>query len=224
VEDHNKIQHKDYSLSDSNNSDITDIIDNLELHLNRIDRFENTQYFDSYFEFVKYFNNVKVIDYHSLVISSYFTYGWMPTILKNFNINKDISIPIAVFNKVKNDIEINDIEYMSLIKCINNSIVGVSKLIHFINPLKYPIFDSRIKNYFKTNDLLPLLWKPTYQNKKKDIQQYKIYRDVCLSIISDHRFDSIYTESLKKLNLNTNITKMRVLENLFFTFGKQNKS
>ena len=208
------------------NTDIDNIIDNLELHLSKVDRFEDTQYFDSYFEFVKYFENIEIIDYHSLVISYYFTYGWMPTILKKFNMEDDITKPISVFNKVKNNIDINDEEYMNLIKCVNNSIVGVSKLLHFINPIEYPIFDSRIKNYFKENDLVESIWKPTYQNKNKDIQQYITYRNICLDIINNHRFNKVYEESLMKLGISKSLTKMRVLENLFFTFGKNdtNKS
>lgn len=208
-----KIEYKD--------TDINNIIDNLESHLSKVDKFEDTQYFDSYFEFLKYFDDIEAIDYHSLVISSYFTYGWMPTILKKFDMDGDVSKPISVFNKVKQHIEIDDEEYMSLVKCVNNSIVGVSKLIHFINPTEYPIFDSRIKTYFKDNDLIESVWKPTYQNKNKDIQQYKTYRSICLEIISNHRFNRIYDESLMKLGLNKPLTQMRVLENLFFTFGKR---
>lgn len=201
--------------------DIDNIIDNLELHLGKMDKFEDTQYFYSYFEFVKYFENIDVIDYHSLVISSYFTYGWMPTILKNFNTEDKITKPLSVFNKVKKNIDIDHEEYMSLVKCVNNSIVGVSKLLHFINPIQYPIFDSRIKNYFKENGLCELVWKPTYQNKNKAIHQYKNYRSICMEIICNHRFNRIYDESLLKLGFNKKITKMRVLENLFFTFGKK---
>lgn len=182
--------------------------------------FENISYFESYFEFVEFFKRIETIDYHSLVISSYFTYGWMPTILKKFNTKDNIDDVITILNKVKNHIEINNIEYGKLVDCINNSIVGVSKLIHFINPTDYPIFDSRIKNYFKENHLLESIWKPTYQNKNKDVKQYQLYRDICFEMISDDRFQKIYDESIKQLGFDRDITKMRVLENLFFTFGK----
>ena len=39
-------------------------------------------------------------------------------------------------------------------------------------------------------------------------------------MISDDRFQKIYDESIKQLGFDRDITKMRVLENLFFTFGK----
>jgi len=217
-------------------TDIEKIIDSLESNLSSIDRFtnEDNKYFDSYFEFVKYFEEIATIDYHSLVISSYFTYGWMPTILKNFDTENDVKKSIDIFNKVKNNIEIDNGEYYSLIKCINNSIVGVSKLLHFINPTQYPIFDSRIKNYFKNNNSLNLdsdkkhlIWKLTYQNKdtgslaRKDIEQYKLYRYICSQIIKNDRFNKIYIEAVEKLSVRGNLTEMRVLENMFFYFGKR---
>ena len=198
-------------------TDINNIIDSLEYHLSKIDRFEETYYFDSYFEFLKYFEELDKVDYHSLVISSHFTYGWMPTIItldRNYTTES-----IHILNKVKNNNEINNTEYLTLVKCINNSIVGVSKLLHFIQPKQYPIFDSRIKNYFKSNDLLHSVYKHT-TSKEKDIQQYQIFRGICMEIICNHRFNRIYDESLMKLGINKDLTKMRVLENLFFTFGK----
>ena len=182
--------------------------------------FDDTSYFESYFEFVEFFKRIETIDYHSLVISSYFTYGWMPTILKNFNKTKNVDEVVKILNKVKNHVEISECDYKALVSCINNSIVGVSKLLHFINPTDYPIFDSRIKNYFRKNELLARVWKPTYQNKDRDIQQYQLFRNSCLEMISDDKFDKIYDESVQALGLNGELTKMRVLENLFFTFGK----
>lgn len=182
--------------------------------------FDDISYFDSYFEFVEFFNRIEEIDYHSLVVASYFTYGWMPTILKKFNLNNNTTEVLNILTKIKHKKLIDKSDYIELVKCVNNSIVGVSKLIHFINPTDYPIFDSRIKNYFKKNDLQQAIWGPTYQNKDKDIEQYLLYKDICLEIIKDSRFNPIYEESIKKLGFNRKITKMRVLENLFFTLGK----
>ena len=96
--------------------------------------------------------------------------------------------------------------------------------INFINPIQYPIFDSRIKNYFKTNNLSESVWKPTYQSKTKDIQQYKFYRDICLTITNDSRFESIYKQAVKKLGLDRQLTPLRVLESLLFAFGKEESS
>lgn len=65
-------------------------------------QFNDTSYFESYFEFIEFFKRVDLIDKHSLIISSYFTYGWMPTILKKFNTTQNIDEIISSLNKVKN--------------------------------------------------------------------------------------------------------------------------
>ena len=204
-----------------NENDINKIIDTLECDLSKIDKFENTYYFDSYFEFLKYFEKLEKIDYHSLIISSHFTYGWMPTILTldASRINKSID----VLNKAKSNQPVNNDECLELVKCVNNSIVGVSKLLHFIQPTQYPIFDSRIKKYFKSNKLLYSVYKHT-TGKTQEIQQYQIFRDICFEIIRHDRFKKIYDESILKLGINRDLTEMRVLENLFFYFGKQQKA
>ena len=113
--------------------DIELIINSLKNHLEDTDIFKDTPYFDSYFEFLKYFENLDIINHHSLVSSSYFTYEWMPTIFKNFDMDNNTSHSIDIFNKVKKNIEINSDEYFTLVRCVNNSIVGTSKLFHFGN-------------------------------------------------------------------------------------------
>lgn len=214
-----------------NQSDIEDIIKCLQKNLNEDNYNLDTKYFKSYFEFIKYFERIDSIDYHSFVIGSYFSYGWMPTVLKNFDKNDNIKSIITILNKIKSNIEIKDEEYLLLVKSINNSIVGVSKLLHFINPKQYPIFDSRIKNYFKQKGLVENIYKTNYYNKNKpelkytkDIQQYKLFKSLCLDIISSSKFNDIYDKSIIKLHLNNRLTKIRVLENLFFYFGGNNDS
>lgn len=38
-------------------------------------------------------------------------------------------------------------------KVVNNSIVGVSKLLHFISPEVYTIWDSRVASYLEVKDI-----------------------------------------------------------------------
>ena len=75
----------------------------------------------------------------------HFIYGWMPTILtlKMENIDQVLEL----LNDVKKGKMMNQLELEKLKTCINNSMVGLSKLLHFINPLNYAIWDSRIFRY-----------------------------------------------------------------------------
>ena len=115
-------------------------------------------------------------------------------------------------------------EFVKILKTIKFTKVQLNSLdrpapVSWVKPMAMEKLET-IKNYFKENHLLESIWKPTYQNKNKDVKQYQLYRDICLEMISDDRFQKIYDESIKQLGFDRDITKMRVLENLFFTFGK----
>ena len=106
---------------------------------------ENDSYIETYPEFLKYFKNIEMIEKHHLIISSHFTYGWMPTIiyLDTEQIDKVLFLLSAV--KAGHLLDKNEINIVK--NCINNSLVGTSKLLHFIKPENYPIWDSRIFRY-----------------------------------------------------------------------------
>ncbi|GAO27780.1 hypothetical protein [Geofilum rubicundum] len=105
----------------------------------------NNSYLETYPEFLKYFESIDRIEKHHLIISSHFVYGWMPTII---HINtKEINKVLTLLNAVKAG-HILGLEELEILKyCINKSMVGLSKLLHFINPEDYAIWDSRIYRY-----------------------------------------------------------------------------
>jgi len=102
-------------------------------------------YIKAYPEFIQYFQELDSIEKHQLIISSHFVYGWMPTII-TLNITQ-IDEVLLLLNRAKNGEELTVKELGILKGCINNSMVGLSKLLHFINPEKYAIWDSRIFRY-----------------------------------------------------------------------------
>jgi hypothetical protein len=116
-----------------------------EIFKNEVEKFDvstDNSYVKTYAEFLKYFEDIKTINEHHLTISSHFVYGWMPTII-NFKI-QEREKTLELLNKAKAGIDLSIPELNYLKVCINNSLVGLSKLLHFINPNKYAIWDSRI--------------------------------------------------------------------------------
>lgn len=178
-----------------------------------------TQYFDSYFEFLDFFHNIGVFDYHFFTIGAYLIYGWMPTI-PNISITQEA---INTLNKAKQEEPLNYSDYFYLVKSVNNSIVGASKILHFVNPKEYPIFDSRIKSFFEKNFLIEDIYKKTYNDKKKEINQYLIYKTLCEEIIEMDPFQKIFNAVSNAYPITAKFTKMRMLENLFFSFDKNSK-
>lgn len=60
-------------------ADIDKILDSLEEHINKIDKFNNDYDFRIYNEFLSYFSTLDEIDFHKLAISSTYIFGTMPT-------------------------------------------------------------------------------------------------------------------------------------------------
>jgi hypothetical protein len=103
-------------------------------------------YIKTYPEFIQYFKNISNISKHNLVISSHFVYGWMPTIIELKFQDMEGGV-LKSLNKAKNGAMLTVGELELLKSTINNSLVGLSKLLHFINPADYAIWDSRIYRY-----------------------------------------------------------------------------
>lgn len=123
-----------------NLSHIKEIIENLSVN-------KSSSYLLSYKYFLDYFKDLECIEEKNLVIWSFFVYGWMPTILKKLNATNNQSNVIRYLNKVKNGKFLTILELHEIKNYINNSIVWASKLLHFINPEIYPIWDSKVSQF-----------------------------------------------------------------------------
>ncbi len=163
----------------------------------------NDSYIESYPEFIKYFKNINKIEKHHLIISSHFVYGWMPTIIQIDT--KNINNVLFLLNSVKSGYELNFEELLVLKKCVNNSLVGLSKLLHFINPGKYAIWDSRIYRY--------LTEKKSSYGIDKPILYIEYLEGLCK--ISKHK-DYIGLHNLIEKHLEYKIEPMRALEIIMF--------
>jgi hypothetical protein len=100
-----------------------------------------SSYIKSYESIIDFFNDIQLNE-NSLIQGAHMVYGWMPTIL---NITKhDLDTQNVLLSLEKISKEIDEANLNVIIKFMNNSIVGASKLLHFMYPEKYPIWDSKI--------------------------------------------------------------------------------
>ena len=101
---------------------------------------------------------------------AHMAYGWMPTILKKFSDSQPGIVGTATgcrsFEEASGLIQPLDDSP------INNSWVGMSKVLHFMNPEFFPIWDSRVAKQF---DL-----KISQVNKKNHFIEY-------LTFVEEHR-------------------------------------
>lgn len=111
--------------------------------------FPDKSYTISYPYLIEHFKNKSSLDVGDIVCGAHMAYGWMPTILKlHEDIDKrSFDVATKTLNEAKMGNEISAIKIKELASLINNSIVGASKLLHFVAPQNFPIWDSKIYSF-----------------------------------------------------------------------------
>lgn len=174
---------------------------------------ENKSDLVSYPEFIKYFSSINKINKHNLIIGINFTYGWMPTIFdfKTNEIYKNIDLAVEILNRAKNgsNLKINDYEHLK--RLLNNSLVGTTKLLHFINPEKFAIWDSRVFWFLHKEE--------PYDYRIGNIQNYLEYQELLENLSKDEKFKHFFDLVSSKLEYKP--TNFRALELIMFIKGKK---
>jgi hypothetical protein len=128
----------------------------------------------------------------------------MPTIF-NFRSNNFDDV-VQILNRAKQGLVPTKEELASLAHCFNNSLVGTSKLLHFINPEKFAIWDSRVYRYLTGES------PHTYRLNKSEA--YLDYLDFCAYLTKQNGFEEIHKSLEKKIGYK--MTKMRVVELIMY--------
>ncbi len=163
--------------------------------------------FVSYPHFLNYFSDLKNITQHNLIIGINFTYGWMPTI---FDFRSDnFEEAVTILNKAKNDITPSADELLLLKGLLNNSLVGTAKLLHFINPNIFAIWDSRVYRY--------LTGKEPHDNRIGDCNTYLDYLKFCDFLTKQKDFNALQKIIEKKIEYS--MTPFRTAELVMYSKG-----
>ena len=162
-------------------------------------------YLLSYPYFLNYFQNLESINLENLVIGISFTYSWMPTILKALNL-KNTEKVLFILNEVKKGKLIDEQQLTTLKTTFNNSLVGTSKLLHFINPKQYAIWDSRVFRFL--NNVEP------HKYRLEKPRAYIEYLKLIEELKNEKAFTAFF--ELMKQKVGYDITEYRALELAFF--------
>ncbi len=155
------------------------------------DVLRNPIYGQTYKELLGFFKGVTTFEYKHLYLFPQLIYGSMPTMVKIDLTHKDKLLDI--FKKARNEPVLSNQEIAIVKDYINNSLVGTSKLLHFLNPRVYAIWDSRIYRYIsgrKTSyDIGNIDRYLKYLEKVKDISTSKGYAEVHKKIARHFDYD-----------------------------------
>jgi hypothetical protein len=177
----------------------------------------NSSDFISYPEFLKYFRDIPIITKHNLVIGINFTYGWMPTMFSFQSVIIEeaprIEEAVQILNLAKEGQIPTAPELQILKECFNNSLVGASKLLHFINPTKFAIWDSRVYRYL--TNLKPHSYRLNNYNSYLDFLEF------CNYISNENGFMAIHNSLIHKVGYQ--MTKYRTAELIMYFGGERPK-
>ena len=163
----------------------------------------NNPFTFAYFAFLDYFQQLDLIEPQHVIISANFTYGWMPTMLRLKN--TDFASAAHVLNQVKASESITDADFQTLINLMNNSIVGVSKLLHFVSPANYAIWDSRVVLFYAPN---------ISAHRFQRTATYREYVQQCINISKLPAFLPIHNAVEQKVG--RPITALRAIELIMY--------
>ena len=158
---------------------------------------ETSKFFESYNHLVGFMSNIKVWKEQDFYVAINAVYGWMPRIIRIHPNGNNILDCLEILNQGTKEIDTKSIETLS--KTIDNSLVAVSKLLHFTYPNEFAIYDSRVKNYLKSIGL------PSFKEKGENYLQYcKLCKDLVSKpeikqILSDEKFGKV--SNLRKIEV-----------------------
>lgn len=165
-------------------------------------------YIIAYPHLLQYFSSKKSLDAGDVVCGAHMVYGWMPTILEmhpgkeNAQLNKAVNTLL----KARMGSLINNQEIEELASLVNNSLVGASKLLHFVAPTQFPIWDSKVYSFVHEE-------RP-HHYRVNNVKTYKNYIQLLKSLTNDPRFQPFYASVQKKLDYS--VSPMRALEIIMF--------
>ncbi|MGI2026683.1 MULTISPECIES: hypothetical protein [unclassified Endozoicomonas] len=168
----------------------------------------NHSYIVSYSHLVRFTSGIQFFTATELVALSHMVYGWMPTIL-SLHISEETGAlegTALILQKAKQEGSLSYDDLSQLKALVNNSMVGASKLLHFVAPEHFPIWDSKVYRFCHKQE--------PHQYRVNSIDEYLTYLDQLKKLSEDERFPEFHNSVIGKLGYE--VTPMRAIELVMF--------
>jgi hypothetical protein len=123
--------------------EVAKAVEQAEAYLGKDEKFRDSVYLKQYPVILKHVASFGEISCDNFIPLGLMTYGWMPTAYDSCDF-KAIESAIEALNKARGGETLKNDDLENLCSAINNSYVGASKLLHFLCPDTYAIWDSRV--------------------------------------------------------------------------------
>ncbi|HKN69507.1 MAG TPA: hypothetical protein VJX30_00495 [Terriglobales bacterium] len=176
--------------------------------LERTTNIPATSYILSYPHILSYFADRGSLDVADFVRGAHLVYGWMPTALDLYPQPPNLTLAQAasLLEGARTQGTISDEQLSALVRVVNNSLVGTSKLLHFVRPDVFPIWDNKIYGYVFEE-------KPHHYRLNK-IAKFREFVRRVNTIRSDKRFGDFHASV--NLKVGYEVSEPRAVELIMF--------
>lgn len=139
-------------------------------------------YLNSYPSILAHFKTLResAINRDQFIVACHIVYGWMPKVLTIHE--RYVDSAVAALNKAREGESLDVADLEALKKAVNNSMVGVSKLLHFLDPETYAIWDSKVCSYILGRKAYTQVNNPEYYlaylNRIRELTQEADYPEI----------------------------------------------
>lgn len=170
-------------------------------------------YIRSYRAIESHFRSVKHFDVDTFTVAAHAIYGWMPTILELHAASiKDLEAGAKLLNQARSGTLVDN-DLRTLTDLVNNSLVGVSKLLHFAAPSHFAIWDSRVYQF--------VFERAPYHYRMNSVPDYRHYHEILNQIAEDRRFPSFHERVNRKVGYA--VSAPRAIEVVMYSYSRQVK-
>ena len=153
----------------------------------------DASYIASYPHLVEYFSDKAKISPGDVVRAAHMAYGWMPTILDLYPASNKLDLASAsmLLTKARDKGFLQPAEISALAGLVNNSLVGASKLLHFVAPNSFAIWDSKVYSFVHE--------KPPYHHRVNAVDAYVAYLELLAQLAARQEFGNFHASIQQKI-------------------------
>ena len=163
-------------------------------------------YIRSYRAIEAHFRDIADFDAEAFIVAAHVVYGWMPTILElAAETDKELEAAASVLNRSRSG-SITDNDLDMLIRIVNNSLVGTSKLLHFTSPAHFAIWDSHVYSF--------VFDREPYHYRMNNIADFRQYHRILGQVAGDTRFPRFHKAVNEKVGYG--VSPLRAIELIIY--------
>ena len=169
---------------------------------------QDDSYIISYPHILSYFSALEAIGEADAVRGAHMVYGWMPTMLDLYpeTPNKTLIEIAELLTQAKNNNPLSEAQIQDVASVINNSLVGASKMLHFVAPHKYAIWDSKIYAFVHE--------KKAYNYRVNNVDLYIKYLEALDGLEKKNEFGAFHQSVNRKIGYE--VSSKRAIELVMF--------